>query len=153
MTMDQKRPTPVQVPMTQMANIQPPVRSYIGSTSQQHGPVGKARNYSPPPGRFNLAKSRADTMSKVVFQKPTRAYTSQRAQQHDLALKAKQNSPPPTPPPRRFNLAKSRARYEAEAAERILSAQKQGHHSLPRQYDNTRVFKWLENIPEHSKSL
>ena len=148
-----RRTAPIPVPSTQVASIQPPVRSYIGSTCQHHGPAGKARNYSPPPGRFDVAPSRAHTLSELVVQQPARAYTSQRARQHDLSVKAKRNSPPPTPPPRKFNLAERKALDEAETAERILSAQTQGQDSLSRRHDNSRIFTWLEKIPEHSRSL
>ena len=148
-----KVPAPIQVTMTRVANIQTPVRSYLGCTSQQHAPVGKAKTYSPPPGRFILAQSNALTASEVFVQEPARAYNSHRAQKHDLAAKAKQNSPPPTPPPRRFNLAESKARDEAAAAERLCSARTYEQNSLPRQYDDTRIFRWLENLPEYSKDL
>ena len=148
-----KQPASTQVPMTQVANIQTPRRSYIGCTDQQHALARESKNYSPPPsspGRFNLAMSSAHTMSEVIVQEPARAYTSQRAQQHDLAVKAKQNSPPPIPPPRRFNLAKSKARYEAAAAaEKTSFARTQGQDTLTPQNDNTRILKWLEKLPEY----
>ena len=139
--------------MTQVANIQTPVRSYIGCCGQQHALAGKANNYSPPlssPGGFNLAKSSTHTMSEVIIQEPARAYTSQRAQKHDLAVKAKQNTPPPILPPRRFNLAESKAREEAAAAaEKTSFAQTQGQDNLTPQNDNTRILKWLDKIPEY----
>ena len=147
-----KSPAPFQVPMAQVANIQSPVRSYIGFTSQQHALAGKTKSYSPPPsfpGRSNLDQSKAHTTSEVIVQKPTRVYTSQRAQKVDLAVKAKQNSPPPTPPPRPFNLAESKARDEAAAAEQAFFAQTQEQDSPPRQYDDPRICKWLDTIPEY----
>ena len=147
-----KSPAPFQVQMTQVANIQSPVRSYIGCTSQQHALSGKLKSYSPPPsfpGRSNLDQSKAHTISEVIVQKPTRVYTSQRAQKVDLAVKAKQNSPPPTPAPRTFNLAESKARDEAAAAEKAFFAQTQEQDIPAHQYDDPRIVKWLESVSEY----